>query len=172
MATSQDNCVCSQRQAGVEEEVGGGGGRRRRRWEEEEVGDVFGLPDSAVSQRRSAVMVFVLAWLPLALDADLYYPAGSRFIMSVLLSSANFLFLFFFFFPLPLAYYQRLPERVQGLNRCDDATFLKWAETPVRHISLGRKKYWLIVAGLGGGKWIENVLLCVCVSVFIFLFFL
>lgn len=38
-------------------------------------------------------MVFVLAWLPLALDADLYYPAGSRFITTTLLSSANFLFL-------------------------------------------------------------------------------
>lgn len=80
------------------------GQRRRRR---EVVGDVFGLPDSAVSQRRSAVMVFVLAWLPLALDADLYYPAGSRFIMSVLLSSANFLFLLFFSPSLIIRDYQR-----------------------------------------------------------------
>jgi len=39
-------------------------------------------------------MVYVLAWLPSALAADLYYPAGHRFITAMLFSSENFLFLF------------------------------------------------------------------------------
>lgn len=78
-AVLQDNCVCSRKRA-----LGG--------WR---VG--------SCKPARSAVMVFVLAWLPLALDTDLYYPAGSRFITAPLLSSENFFFA-------PHAYYPRLPK--------------------------------------------------------------
>lgn len=38
----------------------------------------------------SAVMVSVPAWLPSALSSSLYHPAGRRFIMAALVSSANF----------------------------------------------------------------------------------
>lgn len=75
-ATTQDNCVWSQKRMGVR-------GLSL---------SCFWPPRQSCKPARSAVMVFVLAWLPLALDAGLYYPAGSRFIMATLLSFANFLF--------------------------------------------------------------------------------
>lgn len=113
----------------------------KSRWRRRLSLSCFWPPRQSCKPARSAVMVFVLAWLPLALDTDLYYPAGSRFITAVLLSSANFLFLFS---PCLL---QRLPKRVQGLNHFDDVTFLKWAGTPVRHISHRRKNIDLYFQG-------------------------
>lgn len=74
-ALTQDNCVCTQK-------LGGGDVSRRHFW----------CPRQCREPVCSALMVFMPAWLPLALDPDLYYPAGSCFITAELISAANFLF--------------------------------------------------------------------------------
>lgn len=131
--TSQDNCVCSQKQEGV--------------WGPPL--SCFWPPRQSYKPTRSAVMVFVLAWLPLALDADLYYPAGSRFITATLLFSTNFLFLFSLCL---LSKITKESSRAEPLWWCNISQMSRDASQA--HLPL-EKKYWLLFPGLGGRKWNE-----------------
>jgi len=107
----------------------------------------FRPPRRRCKPARSAVMVFVLAWLSLAIDADLYYPAGSQFITAPLLCGENF------FFSLR-AYYPRLPKESSRAEPLYDVTFLKWAEHATQ-AHLGKQN--IDLTWFSGSEWIENV---------------
>ena len=76
-----------------------------------------GPPRQSHKPACSAVMVFVLAWLPLALGSGSYYSPGSRFIMATLQPTANFPFP-----SLSLAYYPRLQGKAQEPPWPDEPT--------------------------------------------------
>lgn len=110
VATSQDNCVCSQRQAGAEEEEAGGGGGCF--WPPRQRCKPAPLSRNGL---RACLAALGIRRRPLLPRRKPVHYVRAALLCKLSISS---------FFP-PLAYYQRLPQRVQGLNRCDDATFLK-----------------------------------------------
>lgn len=141
-AATPNNCVWSQKQVMV-----GGGGCLQA---------VFWPPRQSCKPACSAVMVFVLAWLPSALGAGLYYPAGSWFIMAALLSSANFLRLLS---ACLLSKITKESSRAEPSWWCNSSK-MSW-DTVQTHLLL-EEQYWLVYPGLGGGKWTEKSYMCCC----------
>lgn len=154
VATSQDNCVCSQRQAGAEEEEAGGGGGCF--WPPRQRCKPAPLSRNGLRACLAALGIRRRPLLPRRKPV--------HYVRAALLCKLSFSS--FFSPPRLLSEITRESSRAEPLWWCNISQMSRDAS----QTHLPREgKYWLIVAGLDGSKWIENVLFCVF---FLFFFFI